>query len=215
MLRAPLLFLLCLAVMVVLTGCAGKIRYPSYYVLNIPAPISRGSQPKPFLGSVAIREFSAPQFLRGGPIVYRPSSEELDFYAYHRWAEDPRRAITSAVVENFQASGLFQSVGQYDGRGSCDYLVTGTLNHLEEIDRGRDVFVEASVSAQLMNLKSGELLWSDTSSETTKVEGRNVPGLVAGMSRAAEIAVEHLVSSMRGRLVATSASLGNRGVRQP
>jgi ABC-type uncharacterized transport system auxiliary subunit len=139
----------------------------------------------------------------------------LDFYDYHRWAEDPRSAVTSAVVENFQSSGLFQSVRLYDGRGSSDYLVTGTLKHLEEVDRGRDVFVEASVSAQLMDLKTAEVLWTDTSSETTKVEHRNVSGLVAGMSQAVETAVEHLTSSMRSRLVATSASLGNRGAQQP
>jgi hypothetical protein len=52
-----------------LAGCAGKIRYPSYYVLNVPAVPSGNDRPKPILGSVAVREFSAPGFLRGGPIA--------------------------------------------------------------------------------------------------------------------------------------------------
>ena len=38
-------------------GCAGKIRYPSYYVLNVPAPDSANDRSKPILGSVAVREF--------------------------------------------------------------------------------------------------------------------------------------------------------------
>jgi hypothetical protein len=38
-------------------------------VLNVPAVPSGNDRPKPILGSVAVREFSAPGFLRGGPIA--------------------------------------------------------------------------------------------------------------------------------------------------
>jgi ABC-type uncharacterized transport system auxiliary subunit len=189
-----------------LTGCAGKIRYPNYYVLNLPAPVPSAEQPKPFLGSVAVREFRAPVFLRAGPIVYRPSAEQVDFYDYHRWAVDPRSAVTSAVVQNMEARAVFRSVHLFDGRGISDYLVTGTLDHLEEVDQGHDVFVEVHVSAQLMDLRTGDVLWRDASSETTKLNTRDVPGVVAGMSQAADAAVKQLVSSMQNRVVSISAS---------
>jgi cholesterol transport system auxiliary component len=207
--NANLLGLVCLtAALASLAGCAGKIRYPSYYVLNLPAPAPQATKPKLLLGSVAVREFRAPAFLRAGPIVYHQSADQLDFYDYHRWAVDPRSAITSAVVQDMQTGGVFQSVHLFDGRGTSDYLVTGTLDHLEEVDHGRDVFVEVRVSAQLMDLKTGDVLWRDASSETTKLENRDFPGIVAGMSQAADRAVEHLVSSMQTRVVSISASLG-------
>jgi ABC-type uncharacterized transport system auxiliary subunit len=207
--NANLLGLVCLtAALASLAGCAGKIRYPSYYVLNLPAPAPQATQPKPLLGSVAVREFRAPAFLRAGPIVYHQSADQLDFYDYHRWAVEPRSAVTSAVVQNMQTGGVFQSVHLFDGRGTSDYLVTGTLDHLEEVDQGRDVFVEVRVSAQLMDLKTGDVLWRDASSETTKLEHRDFPGIVAGMSQAADGAVEHLVSSMQTRVVSISAWLG-------
>ena len=38
-------------------GCGSKIRYPSYYVLNVPAPIPANANSKPILGPVAVREF--------------------------------------------------------------------------------------------------------------------------------------------------------------
>jgi uncharacterized lipoprotein YmbA len=140
-----LLGLVCLpAALVSLTGCAGKIRYPSYYVLNLPAPVPQGTQPKPLLGSVAVREFRAPAFLRAGPIMYRQSTGHLDFYDYHRWAVDPRSAVTNAVVQNMQTGGAFQAVHLFDGREASDYLITGTLDHLEEVDQGHDVFVEST-----------------------------------------------------------------------
>ena len=28
----------CLAALVILTGCVGRVRYPNYYTLNLPAP---------------------------------------------------------------------------------------------------------------------------------------------------------------------------------
>ena len=191
-----------------LAGCAGKIRYPSYYVLNVPAPLSASDQPKLILGSVAVREFSAPAFLRGGPIAYRASLAQVDFYAYHRWAEDPRRVVTAAMVREMQARRLFQSVDVFDGRGSPECLVTGTLDHLEEVDEGTNVSIEVGLSAQLINLQTGEVLWQDTASKTARLHQRSVPGIVAEMSRDLADAVQHLVSSMQDRVGAASASLG-------
>jgi ABC-type uncharacterized transport system auxiliary subunit len=202
------------AALVDLTGCAGKIRYPNYYVLNVPAPRPVAAEPKPALGSVAVRQFAAPSFLRSGPIVYRQSAEQLNFYDYHRWAVDPRSAVTSAIVQNMQNRGFFQSVRLFDGRGTSDYLVTGTLDHLEEVDKGRDVFIEVGLSAQLMNLKTGDILWRDSSSETSRVEPRTVPSIVAQMSQAIDSAVGHLVSSMQDRVVSTSASIPKPAAQQ-
>jgi uncharacterized lipoprotein YmbA len=203
-----LLGLVCLAsVLACLTGCAGGVRYPKYYVLNLPAPVRSPDQPKPFPGSVAVREFRAPVFLRAGPIVYRKSAEQLDFYNYHRWVADPRSAVTNSMLQNIRIRGLFQAAHLFDGRGVSEYLLSGTLDHLEEVDKGREVFVEVSVSAQLTNVRTGDVLWSDTSSQTTKLEDRAVPGLVAAMSQTAESVVGHLVSSMQQRLATASASL--------
>jgi uncharacterized lipoprotein YmbA len=61
----------CLAALVILVGC-GRVRYPKYYTLNLPAP----PDPPPaenVHAAVAIREFSAPAYLRQGAIVYKPS----------------------------------------------------------------------------------------------------------------------------------------------
>src|SRR5260370_1466672 len=190
-----------------LAGCAGKIGYQSYYVLNVPAPASANDRSKPILGSVAVREFSAPEFLREGPIAYRQSPEQLDFYNYHRWAVDPRRAVTAAMVREMQTPALFQSVDMFDGHGSPECLVTGTLDHLEEVDHGSDVSIEVRVSARLINLRTGEVLWQDTATETARLDERSVPGIVAEMSRELGNAVERLVSSMQDRVRAASASL--------
>jgi ABC-type uncharacterized transport system auxiliary subunit len=214
--QRTLLGLACLtAVLASSTGCAGKIRYPNYYVLNLPAPVPAAPLSKPLLGSVAVREFRAPVFLRAGPIVYRKSAEQLDFYDYHRWAVDPRRAVTSTLAENMQARGIFHSVHLFDGREPSDYLVTGTLDDLEEVDKGSEVFVEVRVSAQLTHLRTGDVLWHDSSSESTKLEDHAFPNLVAAMSQTVETVVEHLVSSMQHQLSTASATVDLTRPGQP
>jgi uncharacterized lipoprotein YmbA len=193
-------------IFMILAACGGKIHYPSYYVLNLPPPTPQAGQSRPLQGSAAVRQFSAPGFLRAGPIVYRQSPEQLGFYNYDRWAVDPRSAVTGAFVQVLESRGIFQSVRLFDGRATPDYLITGTLNHLEEIDQRHQVLMNVSISAQLTNVKTGDVVWSAVSAQTTSPKGHAVPDLVAGMSQSADQAINNLVSSMQGRLVQLQAS---------
>src|SRR5580700_2905963 len=136
-----------------LGGCAG-VKYPNYYTLNIPDPVSASRRAAPISGTVVVQEFRAPAYLRQGPIVYRPEPEQIAFYDYHHWAEDPRKTVTAAIVRDLQQT--FQSAEMYDGRGDADYLLTGSLDRLEELDDGNSVSVDAGISASLKNLKTGD-----------------------------------------------------------
>lgn len=200
-------------IFVILAACGGKIHYPSYYVLSLPPAAPQAGQSRPLQGSAAVRQFSAPRFLRGGPIVYRQSPEQLGFYNYDRWAEDPRSTVTGAFVQVLESRGIFQSVRLFDGRAAPDYLITGSINHLEEIDQRHQVLMDVSISAQLTNVKTGDVAWSGVASQTTSLKGHAVPDLVAGMSQSADQAINSLVSSMQGRLVQLQAS-ASKGVKE-
>jgi uncharacterized lipoprotein YmbA len=193
-------------------ACGGKIRYPSYYVLNLPPPTPQVAQTKPLAASVAVRQFSAPRFLRAGAIVYRQSPEQLGFYNYDRWAVDPRSTITSGFVRVLESRSIFQSVHLFAGGETPDYLITGTLDDLEEVDQGNQVFVRVSMTAQLMEMKTGNVVWSDGSSKTASLEDPARTRLVAGMSQAADQAITTLISSMQGRLL--QLKTGSKGVEE-
>lgn len=180
-----------------LGGCAG-IKYPTYYTLNMPNPVSISRAPTPLSGTVLVQEFGAPAYLRQGPIVYRPQPEQIAFYDFHHWAEDPRKTVTAAMVRDLRRT--FQSAELYEGRGDADYLLTGSLDHLEERDDGRSVSVDVGVSASLKNMKTGAVIWSSTSSKTSAVDQRSVLGVVAAMSRDLSEATGQLVASLRNRL---------------
>ena len=188
-----------------LGGCA-KVRYPNYYVLNLPNPVSPAPDSARISGTVAVREFHAPQYLRQGPIVYRPQPEQISFYDYDHWAEDPRRAATMALIREMQARRTFESAELYDGHRSSNFVMTGSVDHLEEVDHGNSVSVEVGLSAKLQDVKSGEVLWSGSSTQTSKVDQRSISGVVAEMSRNLSEAAKELVSSMQKQVSARSSS---------
>ena len=180
-------------------GC-GAVRYPNYYELSTPAPIARSLTAAPMIQSVAVRQFDAPPFLRSGPIAYRESAERLGFYPYDRWAVDPRRSATAAMIGDLQAIGVFHSVGLFDGHSAPECIMTGTIEHLEEVDRGKSVSIDVRVSARLIDFQTGEILWHGSASSDAVVEQRSVSGVVSQLSLGLGSAVQELASSIQDHL---------------
>jgi ABC-type uncharacterized transport system auxiliary subunit len=185
----------CLAALVILTGCAGRMKYPSYYTLNLPAPPDPRTAEKAH-ASLAIRHFRAPTYLRQGAIVYKTSPEQIGFYAYDRWAVDPRDFVTNAIVDTLRASGAFARVQTYDGSRDVDYVLSGRLEKLEECDYQGGVKVEVAISAEMTSIATGATVWSGTVSEMGDVDKRDVPAVVSEMNRTMQRAIEKLVTPL-------------------
>src|SRR6266576_2055856 len=184
-----------LTALVSLTSCAGRVRYPNYYTLNLPAP----PDPPPaenVHAAVAIREFRAPAYLKQGAIVYKPSPEQISFYAYHRWAINPCEFVTNSVIERLRASGDFARVKPYDGRPDTEYVLSGRLEKLEEIDYEGGVKVEVAISAQMTNLATGATVWNNAVSEVGDVNKHDVPAVVSEINRTMERAIRKLLTPM-------------------
>ena len=187
----------------VLAGC-GSVRYPTTYVLNLPpAPVPQPPLSKSALSPLTVREFGCPEYLCEGRIVYRSSPEEVGFYEYHRWAMNPRQAITQYMVEGLRAQSLFRSVTVHERGSDAAYVLSGNIGRLEEVDQGRDVHVVCVISAQLIDARTRSVVWSHTASETVQVEKRDIRGVVSSLSAAARTAADRLLESMTEELPAT------------
>jgi ABC-type uncharacterized transport system auxiliary subunit len=184
---------LVVTVVATMAGCAGKVKYPNYYTLNVPPPPDPPT-PENVRASLAVREFRSPVYLHQGAIVYKTSPEQIGFYNYHRWAVDPRDLVTNAVTERLRASGNFAQVGAYDGRRGADYVLSGQLEKLEEIDYEGGVKVAVSISAQMTNASNGATVWTNAVSEEGTVPKRDVPTVVAEMNRTMGRAIEKLLT---------------------
>jgi len=189
------LILVCfgLAAQVICAGCGGGVKYPNYYTLHVPPP----PDPPPQQGihaSLAVREFRSPTYLHQGAIVYKTSPEQIGFYNYHRWAVDPREFVTNSVAEHMRASGNFTQVKLYDGRSDIDYVLSGRLEKLEEIDYDGGIKVEVAISAQMTSLATGATIWTNEVSEVGTVGQRDVPAVVSEMNRTMGRAIEKLLT---------------------
>lgn len=196
--KLPVALVLILTLLPVLSGC-GRVRYPAYYTLNLPAPPDPPA-PESVRNSIAVREFQSPGYLRQGPIVYRKTPEEIGFYEYHRWAADPRTLVTSAVADHLRASGQFSAVSMYNGRPDINFVFSGKLEKLEEVDYESGVKVEVALSARITKVATGATVWSNAVSETGPVSQRNVRGVVSEINRTVDLAINKLLSTVPASL---------------
>jgi ABC-type uncharacterized transport system auxiliary subunit len=181
-----------LAALIALASCGGAMKYPNYYTLHVPPPPDPPA-PESVRASLAVREFRSPTYLHQGAIVYKTSPEQIGFYNYHRWAVDPREVVTNAVTERLRASGNFKQVKPYDGRSDVDYVLSGRIEKLEEVDYEGGVKVEVAITAQMTNLTTGAAVWTNTIDEVGTVGQREVPAVVSEMNRTLELAIEKLL----------------------
>jgi ABC-type uncharacterized transport system auxiliary subunit len=193
MTRKLMLILCALRVLIVMCGCAGAVKYPSYYTLQVPPPPDPPAQGN-LHATLGVREFQSPAYLRQGTIVYRSSPEQIGFYNYHRWASDPREFVSNAVAEHLRAGGAFTQVKPYDGHADIDYVLSGSLEKLEEVDDESGVKVEVAISAQMMNQSTGVVVWRSSVSEVGRVDRRDVPAVVSAMSRTMGKAIDELLT---------------------
>ncbi len=190
------------AVLLLTSGCGARVRYPSYYTLELPPAPPPAASAARLPATLAVRRFETPTYLRQGRIVYRQAPEEVGFYEYRRWAADPAETVTAAVIDSLRAARLFSFVKRYDGQNQQDYLLLGRLERLEEIDYGGGVRVAAKLSAELVNLRAGTTVWTGDAEETLPVDTRNVNSVVAAMSQAVQKSINRIVASLDQQLAA-------------
>ena len=183
----------------VLAGC-GSVRYPTSYVLNFPPPAPMAAPANGPLGSLAIREFRCPEYLCEGRIVYRPTPEAVAFYEYHRWAMDPRQAITDYLQDGLRAQSVFRNVTVHERGSEAAYVLSGNIERFDEVDQGRDVRALCVISAQLLDTRTKSVVWTRTESQALGVEKRDVAGVVSSLSAAARTVADRLIKSMTEEL---------------
>lgn len=190
-----------------LTGCAGKVRYPDYYMLalapsKVPVPTEGYKLP-----AVAVQRFETPAYLRQGRIVYRQTPEQIGFYEYHRWASDPGQVLTTAMIDSLRGADIFSTVQIYDGQQHAPYVLQGRLERLDEVDYENGVRVEVRLFAQLLDTKTGVAVWAGDTTKNIIVEQRQMKSVVRAMAQATQDGVEQLVQDLRKQFLATTVAV--------
>jgi len=95
---------------------------------------------------------------------------------------------------------------------NAEYLLSGRLERLDEVDYKNGTQVEVKLSAQLVNRKTGATVWTGDTTTAANVSQREVSSVVRAMDQATKEGVEQLVSDMTKQLAATTLTAKAPGV---
>jgi len=175
-------------------GC-GSVRYPRTYTLDLTRAAAAPARPAA-LGAVAVRDFSCPDYLSDGRIVYRAAPTEVSYYEYHRWAMGLRQMITDSIAGRIRTGGAFGSVESAKNAAGVRYVLTGAIERMEEVDDGRDVQAVVQLSAQLVDTHTQKTEWRRSEIASEPVIKRAVSGVVGSLSVATRRAIDALIASL-------------------
>lgn len=178
-------------------SCGPKSPPTLYYVLNlaVPAPASGGVD-----RTAALMPVRVGRLISQGRVVYRESPEQVGFYEYHRWAEDPRESVARALAGALMAQGTFASVAPFDGRAGADFLVRAELRRLEEVDYGGPPRATAEIAIEVVDTASGRVQWQGSATQTETVSTSEVRAVVAAMGAAVDGVLRKLVGELHTKL---------------
>lgn len=174
---------------VVCLDCGGVAPPTNFYVLDLPAPAPAAA---PLEHTAVLMPIRAGRVIRQGRIVYRESPEQVGFYEYHRWAEDPEDSVARSLRQQVLALGTFAQVADFDGRTTADYLLRGELLRLEEVDYDGGVRATVEISLELVETSTARVVWVSSAERTEMVPASEVRSVVERLSAAADHAIRQL-----------------------
>ena len=170
-------------------SCGGKAPPTNYYVLDVPAPAPASDR---LDRTAVLMPLRVGRVVGQGRIVYRESPEQVGFYEYHRWAEDPEDTVARFLLQELMARGTFASIAPFDGRTKADFILRGELRRLEEVDYDGPVRAAVEIALELVDAGTGRVVWSGVSSATEEVPASEVRSVVARLGAAVGKSVKQL-----------------------
>jgi cholesterol transport system auxiliary component len=172
--RVILMFLLSLCV----AGC-GSGRPIRYYTSPVAVAPTLTANPYPF--SILVGNVAGPEIFEDTPIAYRIGTNEIGTYEYSRWIEPPVQIVQAGLVRMLRASGDYQSVAMIGAESQGQYIVRGRLHDFEEVDN-QGITTLVSMDFELLERKSGRVVWTHYYSQSEPVQGKDISGVVTALN---------------------------------
>jgi ABC-type uncharacterized transport system auxiliary subunit len=173
-------------------GTGPRIRY---YTTQIPAAPDPRTNVRGV--SLLVGRISAPGILEDEPIAYRVGANGIGTYSYHRWEEPPVDMLKLSLIRELRNSGEYSSVTSLKNDSKGPFLVRLRLYNFEEVD-GATISALVSMDFELVDRKSGEVVWSHFYSQSEAVEGKQIPDVVAALNRNLDRGLKEVASGLGG-----------------
>jgi ABC-type uncharacterized transport system auxiliary subunit len=143
-----------LAAVLLLAACFSASPEKKYYQLDL-APVPG---PVPIAKTLLIDRVDIDSLYDDFRILYRVSPVEVNYYAYHFWAEKPGRMLRDVLFHHLELSRRFARVITELGKGEPDWILRCTIHQIEEVDGPLAWSARLSLKMELSEFKSGKIL---------------------------------------------------------
>jgi ABC-type uncharacterized transport system auxiliary subunit len=161
-------------------ACVGG-RPIHYYTINHATVTIPAAKPDGFV--LVIGRITAPETLQDSRIRYRTGGNEVGAYEYHRWTERPGLMVQELLLESLRASGKYRQVQESSSAVVGDYVIRGKLHEFSEIDGEPRIQTRVSMHVELLDRKSGLVIWDRQYNRDEPVNGKIMKDVVRSMEQ--------------------------------
>jgi len=186
---------LLVAVLFCLAGCFSASPDKKYYEIHLET----GPAAEPFAASILIDRIDIDSLYDDFRIIYRVSPFEINYYAYHFWADKPSKLFRDSIIHYLEAARLFPRIIPEPARGSADWVLRCTIHQIEEVDAPAAWFARLSMRLEIAELKSGTILASRRFDRQEPLSKKDVAEVPAVLSRILSEELGTLLAEVRGK----------------
>jgi ABC-type uncharacterized transport system auxiliary subunit len=184
-----------LAVLPALAACFSASPEKTYFQLDLAAPPPEAA----FGKSLLIERVGIDSLYDDFRILYRISPVEVNYYAYHFWAEKPARMLHDILLHRLDSSKLFARVLSELGNEVPDWVLRCTVHQIEEVDAPDTWTARLGMKIELAEFKSGKILASRRFDRREPLARKDVGLVPAALSRILDEELAALLAELRSK----------------
>lgn len=188
---------LLLAASLLATGMLGCGRPPQqrhFYTLTYPMP--RPSFPTPYPYTVRVKELAISSTYGSTQLVFRKDMHEIQFHTSRRWTDRPQRMVSDLIRKNLSHTRLVQQVTESLGETPPDYVLTGEIEAIEELDAGTATYAHLAVALRLVRFSNDTVVWRHSFDRRRLVPRGQVRSMVRATSQILEAEMLQVVEGL-------------------
>lgn len=190
-----LLFTFLSMLILVSTSCMTTTPTKHYYIISYPFTTPSNETLTHF--SLRVKDFSISSTYNRNQIVYRYSPHELEYYNYRFWAEKPQKMVSELIRKSITRSSLFSKVTRKLGDYPPDFILTGDIDAIEELDSSDLWFAHLSINLSLERFSDKKVVWSYSFDRKRKVLVKDPRIVVRALSEIMSKEMSLIIDSLR------------------
>ena len=188
---------LLLATALIAACSMGKIPTRNYYIISYnPIPKAPVNSERPYPYSIQIGRFDVQRIFNRQNILYRYSTNQIQYYELQQWAVRPDYMVEDMVFKHFEASNLTNRIGVEFFDTPADFRLEGSVEALEKFDAGDLYFAHLAMSFKMLRISDGSQVWDYTFDQRRQVYQEEMVYTIRGLSSILQAQLDFAVNQI-------------------